>query len=145
MSPGGGSADQAASPRKLRPATLSVPAESPIPLVLSHGRPPSGSTGSAGAAAAFDVGAAEQVDLATICAVLCYLLVYSVGFNSAYRVWRAKRRSGAQRSWAEGPEQRNRWPVTEGYRLRLNDAFAARHGKNFLGAGDVVRTPASQF
>ena len=86
----------------------------------------------------FDPAAAERVDLITMGVVLCYLLFYSVGFCCVYRVYRAKRTSGAWRTWHEGPEQRNRWPVIEGYSLKLNDAFQRLHGKTYLGSGERV-------
>ena len=59
----------------------------------------------------FDAVAAERVDLITMAVVFGYLLLYSLGFCCLYRVYRARRSSGAWRTWNEGPEQRNRWPV----------------------------------
>ena len=86
----------------------------------------------------FDAAAAERVDFITMGIVLAYLLLYSVGFCCLYRVYMAKRTSGAWRTWNEGPEQRNRWPVVEGYILKLNDAFQRLHGKTYLGSGEPV-------
>ena len=86
----------------------------------------------------FDAVAAERVDLITMAVVFGYLLLYSLGFCCLYRVYRARRSSGAWRTWNEGPEQRNRWPVVEGYSLKLNDAFQRLHGKTYLGSGERV-------
>ena len=47
--------------------------------------------------------------------------------------------------FASGPELRNRWPVTEGYRLELSDEFTRRHGKTYLGGGEAVPQPESHF
>ena len=93
----------------------------------------------------FDTLLAERVDLAVILSVFAYLLFYSFGFCVLFRVRLAMRTSGARRAWHEGPEQRNRWPVQEAYRLTLDDAFQTRHGKTFLGSGDPVARAESTF
>ena len=62
-------------------------------------------------------------------------------------VWTRGARTGASRPWAKGPYLRNKRfrPTSEAYHLRVDDAFAAKHGKKYLGQGERVANAAERW
>ena len=98
-------------------------------------------------ACAFDDEKADAVDLACSLLVLAYVLLFSLGYRTVYAAWVANRRTGASRPWTKGPYLRNKRfrPTSEAYHLRVDDAFAARHGKKYLGQGERVANAAERW
>jgi hypothetical protein len=98
-------------------------------------------------ACAFDDEKADAVDLACSLVVLAYVSLFSVGYRTVYAAWNANRRTGASRPWCKGPYLRNKRfrPTSEAYHLRVDDAFAAKHGKKYLGQGERVANAAERW
>ena len=96
---------------------------------------------------AFDDEKADAVDMTCSLLVLAYVSLFSVGYSTVYAAWNANRRTGASRPWCKGPYLRNKRfrPTSEAYHLRVDDAFAARHGKKFLGQGERVANAAERW
>ena len=91
------------------------------------------------ASCAFDHEKADVVDWVCAVVVVAYVLVYSVGYRTVYAAWSADRRNGASRPWTRGSYLRNkRFKPMEGYHLKVDAAFVAKHGKKFLGQGERV-------
>ena len=98
--------------------------------------------GDGDASCAFDHEKADVVDWVCAVVVVAYVLVYSVGYRTVYAAWSADRRNGASRPWTRGSYLRNkRFRPIEGYHLKVDAAFIAKHGKKFLGQGERVADP----
>ena len=86
------------------------------------------------------------IDIAGAALVMGFLLLETIGFRIFFSVWRSTKVTGWNRPWCEGLFLLNkRFVPHEAYRLITDEAFVARNGSKFLGAGKRIEQPGTAF